>query len=98
MLHMHHPSIFSFLGSVAVEAPILRRDYLITGVVRDDLRKMTQTRAAPRASKSPEPLFWKNLQKFGCCFARFTKFSRPRRFRLAARPGPLPDTWANRVA
>ena len=53
----------------------MRRDYLITGVARDDLRKMTQTRAAPRASKSPDPLFWKNLQKFGCSLPDLQVFS-----------------------
>jgi hypothetical protein len=35
--------------------PILGRNYLITGGVRADLRKMIQTRAAPR--KRPEPAF-----------------------------------------
>jgi hypothetical protein len=33
--------------------PILGRNYLITGVSRNDLRKMTQTRAAPAHELAP---------------------------------------------
>jgi hypothetical protein len=43
--------------------PILGRNYLITGVARGDLRKMIQTRAAPRASKRPEPSFLENTSR-----------------------------------
>jgi hypothetical protein len=59
-----------------VEAPILRRDYLITGVAGDDLRKMTQTRAAPRASNSPEPAFLEKLAEIRVQLARFASFFR----------------------